>query len=437
LKTVLIIAYYFPPSGGPGVQRVLKFSKYLYEFGWRPVVLTVKNGDYPARDESLLKEIPDFVKVYRSKIFEPYNLYRKITGKKPGAPVDVNTIPKKGEKRKLSEKIAEFIRATFFIPDARIGWYLYAVKMGKQIIKNEKIDLIYSSSPPYTCSVIARRLQKNSKIPWVAGFRDPWRGFLSTPNRWFIPAMIDRYLEKNCFKECSALEAAWNGIILDFKDKYPDIDITKCHHLPNGFDSSDYPLVDYVKNEKFTVTYTGSMYGKRNPETFLKAVEELVSESKIDKNKIRLRFVGRVGNEVLKMFENETLKGSFDIIGYLPHSESIKLILQSEALLMVVDDYKGNEEIVPGKVFEYLGAKRPIITIAPEGAVGELITATNSGMIAKSDDIIRIKEIFLKYYNDFFSGNLFINQNEYEVNKYERRGVARQLAEIFNLIINN
>jgi hypothetical protein len=436
LKNVLIVAYYFPPSGGPGVQRVLKYSQYLYEFGWRPVILTVQDGDFPARDESLLNDIPEFVKVYRSKIFEPYNIYRKLTGKKPGSAVDVNVIPRKGQKRKLSESIAEFIRSTFFIPDARIGWYRHAVKLGKKIIEAEKIDMIYSSSPPYTCSVIAHKLQKISGKPWVAGFRDPWRGFLSTPERWFIPRMIDKHLEKSCFNDCDALEAAWKGIILDFNKKYPEIPIEKCHHLNNGFDSADYPPISYEPGEKFTITYTGSMYGKRNPQVFIKAVEELVNENKIDKNKICLRFVGRFGNEVLQMFENPALKNSFEIINYLPHGESIKLLLQSEALLMIVDDFAGNEEIVPGKVFEYMGAKRPIMTIAPPGAVTKIISETNSGLSAKSNEPEKIKEIFLTYYTDFFNNKLEISHNENEIKKYERKEVTRELAEIFDSIIN-
>jgi glycosyltransferase involved in cell wall biosynthesis len=435
LKNVLIVAYYFPPSGGPGVQRVLKYSQYLYEFGWRPVILTVEDGDFPARDESLLKDIPDFVKVYRSKIFEPYNIYRKITGKKPGSAVDVNVIPQKGQKRKFSESMAEFIRSTFFIPDARIGWYRHAVKMGKRILEEENIDMIYSSSPPYTCSVIARKLHKISGKPWVAGFRDPWRGFLSTPERWFIPRMIDTHLERSCFKDCSALEVAWKGIILDFNKKYPDIPLSKCHHLNNGFDSADYPAVSYQLNEKFTVTYTGSMYGKRNPQVFIKAVEELVNENKVDKNKICLRFVGRFGNEVLQMFEHPVLKNSFEIIHYLPHAESIKLLLKSEALLMIVDDFKGNEEIVPGKVFEYMGAKRPIITIAPLGAVTQIISETNSGLSARTNDVIKIKEIFLKYYTGFMNKNLVISHDENEIKKYERKEVTKELAKIFNSLI--
>lgn len=159
----------------------MKYTRYLREFGWEPIILTVKNGNFPAIDESLIKEIPEGVNVVRTEIFEPYDLYRKLTGKSKNTAIDVNTLRKDGAKISFTERISEFIRATFFIPDARIGWHKAAVDAGLKLIKNEGISAIYSSSPPYTCSVIARTLKRKSGLPWIAGFRDPWTGFLTTP----------------------------------------------------------------------------------------------------------------------------------------------------------------------------------------------------------------------------------------------------------------
>lgn len=432
MKRVLIVTYYFPPSGGPGVQRVLKFAKYLPEFGWEPIVLTVKDADYPARDESLLKEIPPAVRVYRTKIFEPYNFYRKLTKKKPGTPVDVDVIPREGAKRAPAEWIAEFVRSTFFIPDARIGWYRHAVRAGKQIVREERIEAIYSSSPPYTSALIARRLHKLTGKPWIAGFRDPWIGFLSAPRRWFLPRAIDKHLERSCFEDCDRLEVAWKGILKDFHDKYPAVPLDKCYHLPNGYDSADYPKIEKRKNEKFTITYTGSMYGKRNPESLLKAVEELVHEGAVDVDRICLRFVGRFGAEVQRMFQSDILKNCIDVRPYLPHSESIKLLLQSDALLMIVDEFTGNEEIVPGKVFEYLGAHRPILTIAPEGAVTDLMRETASGQVAYHHDIPKVKNIFLEFYTNFLYHKTDFKQHLDRVKQYERREIAKQLARLLD-----
>jgi len=437
MKTVLIVTYYFPPSGGPGVQRVLKFCTYLLEFGWRPIILTVKDADYPARDESLLHEIPKDATVYRTPILEPYTLYRMFTGKKKGTAVDVNTIPKPGERRSLKERLAEFIRATFFIPDARMGWIKPAVKAGMDIIERHGVQAIYSSSPPYSCSVIARNLKRKTGLPWIAGFRDPWRGFLSAPKRWWLPDWIDRRLERSVFRECDRLEVAWEGIAKDFHKKYPHIDMQKVHHLPNGFDSADFPTVEVIEKQVFTVTYTGSMYGKRNPETFFAAVARLVEAGAVDRERIQLQFIGRFGAEVRTMFDHPVLRDCIVVHDYMPHAASVRHLFQSDALLMVVDDFAGNEEIVPGKVYEYMGSGKPVITLAPEGAVTAVIEETRSGRCARSHDIDAIAAIFLDYYRQWQNGTLGTDQLRASVDQYERRAITRRLAALLNAVTSS
>ncbi len=432
MKKVLIITYYFPPSGGPGVQRVLKFVKYLPDFGWEPVVLTVNDGDYPARDESLLKEIPASLKVFRTRILEPYGLYRSLTGKKPGTAVDVNNIPKKGERKKFVEGIAEFVRATIFIPDARIGWLFTAVREAKRIITTEQIDAIYSSSPPYTCAVIARNVHRATGVPWVAGFRDPWTGFLSTPDRWLLPRMLDEHLERSCFAEATRVEAAWRGILLDLHKKYPEIPLQKTAHLPNGFDSADFPPAAYRRNELFTITYAGSMYGVRNPKTFLQAASNLIGAGKLDPKKIRLKFIGRFGAEVVEMFHEPSVADCIEVLPYLPHAESIAQLMTSDALLLVVDEYAGGEEIVPGKVFEYIGARRPIIGIAHEGAIAELLRSTGTGRVAHNNDVPAIERIILEYYDDYLYNRPSLSPDVKAIAQFERKEITKRLAQLFN-----
>lgn len=432
MKKVLIITYYFPPSGGPGVQRVLKFVKYLPDFGWQPIVLTVQDGDFPARDESLMAEIPPHATVYRTKIFEPYRLYRKLTGKPASAPVDVENIPRGSGNKPFAQTVAEFIRATFFIPDARIGWFPYAVAQGRDIIDREGIDAIYSSSPPYTAAIIARHLHRATKIPWVAGFRDPWTGFLSTPNRWFIPRAIDRSMEYSVLRDATTVEAAWRGILKDMMQKYPELPCTKFFYLPNGFDSADYPNDVALVQDRFTVTYTGSMYGVRNPKTFLQAVEELVSEGKVDRTKIRLKFIGRFGSEVQEMFASSRVRDAIEVVSYLPHGESVRELLRASALLLVVDETKDSAEIVPGKVFEYLGARRPILALAPRGAVAELLEETRAGFLAPNHDVEAIKRAFLECYEKFgYRGETF-KPNDDAIRRYERREITNQLAVLLD-----
>lgn len=436
MKNILIIAYYFPPSGGPGVQRVLKYVQYLREFNYNPIVLTVENGDFPARDESLLEKIPKDIKVYRTRIYEPYDLYRFLTGKSKNTPVDVNVIKKENQKIKLSEKFAEIIRSTFFIPDARIGWILTAYKKVLKIINDEKIDGIYTSSPPYTTSLIGRYAKRKTGLAWIAGFRDPWTGFISAPKRWFLPKKIDQQLEKTVFEEADLIEVAWIGIKKDALNKYPDLDENKFIHIPNGFDSHDFEYINNTENEKFTITYTGSMYGRRNPYSLFKTIEMLVEENLISKNDFRIRLIGRFGNEIFEMINNASFKENIEIINYLPHKQSIIELQRSDVLLLIVDESKESEEIVPGKVYEYLGVKKPIFAIGPEkGAIADLLSETNAGLIAHQSNIEKIKENLLNFYYKWKNKEILYNPNLNEINKYERKNAAKKLAELFNEII--
>lgn len=431
MKNLLIVAYYFPPSGGPGVQRVLKHVKYLPEFGWNPIVLTVENGQFPARDESLLDQIPKGTIVKRTHIYEPYDIYRFFTGKKPGTAIDVNTIRKDDQKPGMREKIAELIRATFFIPDARVGWLFSAKKAALELIKEHNIQAIYSSSPPYTCSLIARYAHKKTGLPWVAGFRDPWTGFISSPKRWFLPAFIDKHFEKSVFSEADAVECAWEGIIKDAFGKYPDLDKTRFHHVPNGFDSNDFPILPKIRTDKFTITYTGSLYGRRNPSSLFAAIEKLISANKVDPNKIHLRFVGRFGNEVEQMYDSASFTNSIERISYVAHHKSIEYLFQSDALLLIVDESKESEEIVPGKVYEYIGTGKPLIAIAPNNsAIAKLMIETNGGLVAYQTELDKIADIFYKYYKAWEDNRMLIEPITEEVSKYERRNAAKQLAEL-------
>ena len=435
MNSVLIISYYFPPSGGPGVQRVLKFVKYLPEFGWRPVVLTVEDGDFPARDESLLMEIPQDVTVYRTRILEPYRLYRRLTGRSPGTPVDVENIPGGSSGRSFMESAAEFVRSTVFIPDARMGWFPYGVAHGQAIIRKENIRALYSSSPPYTAALIARTLHRRSRLPWIAGFRDPWTGFLSTPERWSLPRMVDKHLERSVFEEASAVEVAWQGIMEDALEKYPTLDRSKFQYLPNGFDRADFSDFTHRENDRFTITYTGSMYGKRNPASLLRAVEELIQDGAIDPGRIRFRFVGRFGSEVQEMFRMASFHSSIDVLPYLPHAKSIAELVRADLLLLIVDEASGAGAIVPGKIFEYLGAARPILALAPPGAVANLLAETKSGYVAANQDLAAIKKAFLECYTKYGYHSHRFSQNEDAVKKYERREVTRRLAGLLDRVI--
>jgi len=433
------------------VQRVLKFVKYLPEFGWNPIVLTVKDGDFPARDESLLKEVPVDVDVHRTDIFEPYDLYRKLTGKSKTTAVDVNNIDG-GSKSRLSDKLAEFIRATFFIPDARIGWKKHAVREGKNVIDAERPDIIFSSSPPYTCALIAMELKKYAEkkygkpMPWVSDFRDAWTDYLTTPNRWFLPKKIDRKYERTTLDIADTVTIVASGMKDDFERKYPEVSAkTDFALLRNGFDSDDYKhtTVSDAKNDKFTIVYTGSMYGKRNPYYLLDTIAELVTDGKVDKNKIKFIFVGRLGSEIIDHINNSPLKDTIEIVSYVPHSVSIDYLMKADAMLLLIDEDKYSKMILSGKVFEYLGASaitgKPVFAIAGEGEARDLLIETKAGVITPHHEPEALKENYLKLYNGFFENNTAIlpASDKKAIEAYERKLLTKKLAEIFDKNLKN
>lgn len=435
MKKLLVVAYYFPPSGGPGVQRVLNYVKYLPEFGWLPIVLTVAEGDFPARDESLLQEIPAPVPVIRTKIIEPYRLYRRVRGLPQGAPVDVNVLHDR-KNSSWKERVIEFIRSTFFIPDARIGWYPFALRAAKKIFQQHTIHALYSSSPPYTTSVIALSLKRRYQIPWIAGFRDPWSGFLTTPKRWWLPATIERILERQVVSSADLLECAWRGIVKDFQKKFPEVPEDKYIVIPNGFNPEHTFPIPYRKNPQFTLTYTGSLYGKRNPQPLIDAITQLIVAQKIDRNQLLLQIIGRVGEDIRQQLSSANF--SVKIVPYVPFAESIHYIQHSELLILLVDESPHACDIVPGKLFEYIAVKRPILAIGPQQSeVGEILNITGTGKIFPPTNISLIADYIYEIYQRWQNGTmerLIAQMNDAEIQKYNRRLLTKKLASLLSTL---
>ncbi|HYM20964.1 MAG TPA: glycosyltransferase family 4 protein [Candidatus Kapabacteria bacterium] len=440
-KYVLFISYYFPPAGGPGVQRVTKFVRYLRELGWTPIVLVPENAQYQALDPSLEKEIPAGTIIRRTSIFEPHNLYKKFIGVSKDTALDVNVNVRSGEKASLKKRFASFIRSTFFVPDARVGWIRSAVREGVKLTKEFPVSVIYTSSPPYSVALIGKKIAKRTGIPFVAGFRDPWSGFeSSTPERWFIPKAIDQKLEHSIFRDATMIDVAWEGIALDARGKYPELPRDKFVHIPNGFDSADFPEPDIIKrahrnrSEKFILTYSGSLYGPRNPASLFAALNILLSNDRIDPKKITLRFVGRFSTEIHEMMAAPEIAPMIEKFDYVAHSKAVELVSDSDALLLVVDDTPSVAEIVPGKVYEYLGAMRPMLAIAPpDGAIGRLLRETGGGIAVAAKDIEGQALAFKQLYDLWLSGASASSGMNFEtIKQYERREATRKLAEVFD-----
>lgn len=434
-KKVLLIAYYFPPSGGAGVQRTLKFIKYLPSAGWEPVVLTARDADYPAYDESLLAELPPALSIYRSYIPEPYQLYRKLTGRQMSEAVDIATLSRDAQQqKKFSERLAEWIRGCFFIPDARVGWLPFAVALGLKAIQQEQIDVIYSSAPPYTCHLIGYWLKKLTGRPWVADFRDSWVGWLSSAKRPALPDRFDRYLEHSVLRSADRILTVSNGIAQDLGGRHPELVDDRWIWLSNGYDGADFEgLTADPPSDKLVITYTGSLYGHRNPETLLQALAELLTELPELRQKLQLTFVGRIGGFIEQMLRQPTFEGMVQIVPYVPHQQSIQYLLASHVLLLIIDDAPANKGILTGKLFEYLGARKPILALAPEGDAAELIRATNAGIVVHPSDVPQIKAALLDRYQRWQRKALTNdNLDEAKVRAFDRRELTRRLGEVLD-----
>ena len=435
MRTVLIVAYYFPPSGGPGGQRVLKFVKYLPEFGYKPVVLTVReDADFPARDESLFGEISSEVQIYRSLIVEPYHLYRRITGRGSEESIDIATL-EKGAHRGFGERMATWVRANCFIPDARIGWLPFGVKRGLEIIRQKQVDVIFSSSPPYTVSLIAMVLHMITGKPWVADFRDPWTGFLSAPQRRFVARKIDHALEGAVYRKADRITVAWRGIAQNLSEKHPEVDGSKAALISNGYDfePADRPA---EKNARFTLTYSGSLYGKRDPTGLVRALVQMMREEPAFEDRFLLRIVGRIGPSIAGMLKDTLPKACVEIVPYVPHREAVAYLFRSDVLLLIVDEAPEAPFIVPGKVFEYLGVRKPILALAPEGDISGILARTKAGVTVSGQDVQGIACVLWNFYHRWERNALDDQGMDLdEIRRYSRRTQTEALAGVFDDIL--
>ena len=421
LKKVLIVTYYWPPAGGPAIQRTLKFVKYMRFFGWEPVILTVENGEYPAIDPSLIQEIPDNIQVYKTRAFQLFQLYRMLTGKKGNTHNNANVFGQKDTT--FVERLAKWIRLNLFIPDARIGWYAYAIKAAKKIIEQEHIDLIYSSSPPHSLQLIAQKIAKQNKIKWVADFRDPWSELVhyQSYKRTWLTRKIDSHFEKSVFRSADRLVAAANDYATCIKTHVD----RKIEVIYNGYDPSDFPKPKSRNTEDFLITYTGELSEDRIPHALLRAL------SRLEHSNIKLQFIGNTCPELKQEIQQLNLGNKVILKPYMPHIASIAELQQSDLLLLVINQVANGKGIVPGKIFEYLGTRKPILCLGdPTGEAGEIIKTTNSGFCIAHHNEEEIFTLLSRLSSGVLPGLSF------QTEQFERKNETGQLCDIFNTLVN-
>ncbi len=429
-KRVLIISYYWPPSGGAGVQRILKFVKYLPEFGYTPFVITVddKVASYPILDSSLLNDVPEDVKIFRTDSFEPLSILTKFTGNKAPYGGFANK-----DKEKFSQKVLRFIRGNFFIPDARKGWVKHAYEKAVEVIQAEKIDIILISSPPHSSQLVGLRLKKKfPHLKWIADLRDPWTDIFYYKDMLHtsVAAKRDSAFEKKVVEEADELIVVSNPIKKNYLDKSGKISEAKIHIVPNGFDENDFTEIVDTVNNSFTITYVGTMADIYNPKIFFECLRDALKETPTAK--VKLRFVGgRTENIVSFVIENN-LESVTEFIPHVPHKEAINYMRNSDALLLVIPDVLDSHGILTGKLFEYLASRKTIICIgAKDGDAAKIIEECEAGKTFERNNSLGLK----KYLSELF---LKWNQNSLEQNhsrtfeKYSRRSLTMQLSKIIS-----
>ena len=421
---VLIITYYWPPAGGPGVQRVLKFVKYLPENGWEPIILTVKNGEYPAIDESLVEEVPESTKVYYSRTIEFYRLFKLFTGRTSKQAIPTFELEEK--KGGLSSKVFSWIRSNLFVPDARKGWKNYAVKKALEVIQSEQPDIIFSSSPPHSLQLIARAVKKKTKLPWVADFRDPWVDAFweSGEKRLSFARKKNQSYEKSVFSEADHIVTTTESFAQNFKKKYASIAIDV---ITNGFDITDFEKLEKKNSQKFRIVYTGSIAPSQMPVNLFKALSSLPEQLK---QQVVLDIFGVPNREVYSLLSRLKLTEIVQLLGYVDHKRIVMEMKNADLLLLLIPQGRG--DIIPGKLFEYLATGNEILCLGPRGDSSDIIVESEQGVQFEFDkDISNWLHYKVQAYVD---GNEWIQRHPNR--DYSRTFLTNRLAKIFDRYVS-
>lgn len=432
MKKVLIITYYWPPGGGSGVQRWLKFAKYLREFGWEPVIYTVEDGEMPVIDHSLEKDIPEGIEILKQPIWEPYDVYKKFVGRKKEETIKTAFIDD-GGKPKATEKVARWVRGNFFIPDARKFWIKPSVRYLLNYLQEHPVELMVSTGPPHSMHLIALGIKKRMNLPWVADFRDPWTN-------------IDFYEELLLTKWADRKHKRLERKVLETADKVVSVGSTLNEELAalgakdplvitNGFDESDVQLTDVKLDEQFSIAHIGALSQSRNHEVLWKVLGELCQHEPGFSDYLKISLVGNVDHSAIRSIEKEGLSTFVERIEYLEHGAVIRKQQESQVLLLMLNNSPNAKGILTGKMFEYMSANRPILAIGhEEGDAAKVIRSTGCGLISGFHDADALKVHILQYYSAFKKKELVGNGSG--IATFSRRNLTEQLAQAFNQLTN-
>ena len=423
MKKVLIITYYWPPAGGPGVQRWLKFAKYLPDFDIQPIVYVPENPTYPIIDADLEHEVSEKVIVLKNKIIEPYGI-AAIFSKKNTKGISSGIIPNQ-KKQTTLQKVMLWVRGNLFIPDARVFWVKPSVKYLKKYIQENAIDTIITSGPPHSLHLIGLQLKKDLDVNWLADFRDPW-----TTIGYHSALKLSGYADKkHKALESEVLNTADTIIVTSktTKTEFERLTSKPIEVITNGYDVEK--VIKQPLDEKFTLAHIGSFLSDRNPKILWESIGELIDENLEFAKSFELKLIGKVSQEVLDTIAQYGLNTYLNNLGYVSHQEAVEHQRKSQVLLLIEIDSEETRSIIPGKVFEYMVSERPIVAIGPKDSdFAEMITSTNTGTFFMYNEKERLKAIILSHFEKYQQKDLKVFP--VGLQQYSRKYLTGQLSKL-------
>ena len=440
MKRVLVVTYYWPPSGGSGVQRWVKFAKYLPQEGWQPVIYTPENPEYTAIDHTLEAEIPHSVEIIRRPITEPYDIYRKLMGK--GASTDMKTLTAGASggavteissgRKSFKQRLSLWIRGNLFVPDPRVGWVKPSVRFLKKYLAEHPVDVIVTTGPPHSMHLIGQRLHKELGIPWIPDFRDPWSRMYYLKH---LPMSARtwrrlRAMEQSVLDDCSTVLAVTPLVQEEFQAQTK----TPVAMITNGYDGGDFDQA-VEPDGFFNVVHTGLFAADGNPLNLWKALGLKAWADADFKAALRLRLVGKVDREVYDAIAEAGLKDNVIDRGYRDHLTAVREQLAATVLVLPLRNDPEYRPILPGKLFEYLASRRPVLGIGQEdGAMARVLADTGAGVTAGWDNLEAMRDFIDKAWEQFKAGGVPPVQGD--IDRFSRRSLTRELAALLERVSN-
>ncbi|MEM9855916.1 MAG: glycosyltransferase [Bacteroidota bacterium] len=431
MKKVLIITYYWPPAGGIGVLRCLKFAKYLRDFGWEPIIYTAKNAQYPYYDSENEKDIPNNIEIIQKSIIEPFTLFKILTGKKKDTPMS-NPLVARDKKPGILENFMIWFRGNFFIPDARALWIKPSVRFLTKYIKSNPVDAILSDGPPHTNTMIACKLSVKLGIPWLADFQDPWTQVdyykLFKISKW--ADRIHRKMEQRTFKTAKKITIAspqWKKDLESIGAKNVDV-------IYWGYDEDDFEGLEYNSSEKFTICHAGIFGSDRLPENFFKVLKELCNEVDGFKEDLVVDLYGMVDFSIEESIKANNLEDNTTYNGTVPRKTILKKVSSAHMLLLPLNKSENILGRIPGKLFEYLRSYVPIICLGPNGSdVHNIITELKAGQNFTYETKGALKQYILAEYESHKISDISTTPKR-DIAKYSVKNQTKTLSLFLNEI---